>query len=510
MQSQINNRRIARNTVLLFARTVFVLLLTLYTSRVILHALGIEDYGVYQVVGGMISMFSVISASLSAAISRFITIEIGRGDSSRLKEIFATSIVIQFIISAVVLIVAELVGLWFLKNHMQIPDGRESAAIWVMHFSLISFVINLISVPYNACIIAHEHMKTFAYVSVIDAILKLGICFVIRYSPFDRLVTYAALLTIIAISIRLIYTIYCHRHFEESRVRPHFNKLLFREMFGFAGWNFFANSASILNNQGVSMLINVFFGVTFNAARGIASQVESAVTQLVNNFTIAVSPQITKSYAVGDLSGMHILVCRAAKFSFFIIFILALPIICEADMILHIWLKEVPEKSVLFVQLSMFLGMCDCIGKSGWTACLATGNLKKYAIVISSIAIIDFPLTWLCFALGGQIEYTYYIYIIVKVSVLVARMFLLHNMVHLPIKMYITKVFQPILLVMIVSFLPSLLIIHFFDQSYLRLLFSIGVGTVSVALTALFIGMSSLERKTIMDKVFHSLKKIGI
>lgn len=508
MESQINNQRIAKNTVLLYARTLFVLLITLYTSRVILQVLGVDDYGVYQVVGGMVAMFAVISTALSSAISRFITYEIGTGNKERLKKIFATSIVIQIVISLIVLVVAEIIGVWFMNTHMQIPLGRKTAAYWVLHCSLITFVINLLSVPYNACIIAHEHMKTFAYVSIVEVLLKLGICFLIAYSPVDRLVSYAILLTVSALIIRFIYTIYCNRHFDESRVNLIFDKGIFKEMFGFAGWSFFTNTMVIFNNQGVNMLINVFFGVTFNAARGVANQVESAVAQFVNNFTVALNPQITKSYAAGNKQGMHVLVCRGAKFSYYLMLMMVIPLFFEADKILHLWLAEVPSHAVILVQLSLILGLFDSIGRSGFTACMATGKLKKYALVISSIGILEFPLSWLAFKMGGAVEVSYYLYIMVKAAVLVARMFLLQDMVGLPVKMYIKEVFIPIILTTIVSVIPSLLVVIFLPESLARLVASVIIGTGVTGMASLFIGMTTNERGVFVDKAHVIVKKI--
>lgn len=506
--SQINNQRIAKNTILLYGRTLFVMLVSLYTSRVILQVLGVEDYGVYQVVGGMVAMFSVISASLSSAISRFITFEIGKGNKEKLRSVFGTSIFIQIVISFIVLALAEIVGIWFMNTKMQIPEGREIAAIWVLQCTLISFVINLISVPYNACIIAHEHMKAFAYVSIVDVLLRLGICFLITVSPIDRLISYAILTALVSLALRFIYAFYCHRHFEESRVTITFNKDIFKEMFGFAGWSFFNNTMYILNTQGVNMLINVFFGVAFNAARGVAAQVEGAVVQFVNNFTVAVNPQITKSYASGDLESMHRLVCRGAKFSFFIMLLMAVPLICETDTILNIWLEEVPPHAVSLVQLSLILGLLDSIGNSGYTACIATGRIKKYSIVISSIAILEFPLTWLAFSMGGVIEMTYYLYIVVKLIVLIARMFLLQEMVGLKKAIYFKEVWLPIIKVTAISIIPSLLLVHILPNSFLRLVASLVVGVGSVGLTALFIGMTNNERTVVLGKAKEIANKI--
>lgn len=500
-QSSINNKRIVKNTLFLYMRTLFVMVISLYTSRIVLQVLGVEDYGVYQVVGGLVAMFSVISSSLSSAISRFITFEIGTRNIEKLKRIFATSVIIQACISVIVIILVEIIGLWFLHSKMQIPESRMYAAEWVLHCSLLTFCINLLSVPYNACIIAHEHMKAFAYVSIVEVLLKLGIIFLIACSPIDKLIFYAVLLTLAAGAIRLIYMYYCHKNFEESKTKLVFDKKIFKEMFGFSGWSFFNNSAFILNNQGVNMLMNIFFGVTVNAARGIALQVENALMSFVNSFTTAVNPQITKSYAAGDLSAMHKLVCRGSKFSFFMMFILALPILLEAEQILKLWLVDVPDYTVIFVQLSLIMGLCDCMGSAGYTACMATGKIKNYSIIITSIAILEFPLAWLFFVGGFPPFAAYYTYIFVKITVLIARMFLLKRMVRLNIRMYLQCVFLPVIIVSLVASLLPIVAVNIMTPSLLRVIVTTIVSTISVSLTILYIGMTKNERAMIISKL---------
>ena len=503
-----NNKRIAKNTLMLYVRTLFVMVISLYTSRVVLQVLGVEDYGVYQVVGGLVAMFSVISSSLSSAISRFITFEIGRGDMERLKRIFSTSIIIQLCLCVIVALAVEIGGLWFMHTEMQIPAGRLDAAEWVLHCSVLTFCLNLLSIPYNACIIAHEHMKAFAYVSVVEAVLKLGILFLIAYSPIDSLVTYAILLTVVAALIRLAYTVYCHKHFEETKTKLIFDKSIFKEMFGFSGWSFFNNTSFILNNQGVSMLMNVFFGVTVNAARGIAIQVESAVLHFVNNFTTALNPQITKSYANGDLDSMYKLVCRGAKFSFFSMLILSLPIILEANQILSIWLTKVPEHTVIFVQLSMIMGMCDCIGTTGYTACMATGKLKRYSLTLTPLIVLEFPLSWLLFYYGASVESSYYLYILIKLLVLFVRMYLMQRMIGLNCLMYIKGVFFPIVLTTLFSIILPILIIIFMDEDILRFFILLIVSAISVIVSVLFLGMTRIERNLIIQKSSNLFSKI--
>lgn len=496
-----NNRRIAKNTAMLYMRTLLTMFISLYTSRVILEALGIDNYGIYQVVGGTVAMFSIISSSLSGATSRFITFEIGRGNKEKLKKIFSTSLVIQLILAAIIFILAETIGLWFIEFKMQIPPERIDAAIWVLQFSLLTFCINLLSVPYNACIIAHEHMSAFAYIGIFEAVIKLIICYLIIISPIDRLISYAVLTMLFAIVVRIIYTIYCKKHFEESNVKLGFDKTIFKEMLGFSGWNFFNNTSYILNNQGVNMLMNIYFGVAVNAARGIAIQVETAVLQFVNNFTVAINPQITKSYASGDLNSMYKLVCRGAKFSYFSMLFLALPIIIEAEQILSIWLVNIPEHAVAFVQLSLVMGMCDCIGNSGYTACMATGKLKRYSIIITTIACLEFPFAWFVFSAGAPPEYAYYTYIIVKAIVLFVRMYLMESMIGLKCSMYIRNVFLPISLTTIAAIILPIAVYIILESSIVRFFAVVCTSVLTVVFSTLYLGMTSNERNVIIYKI---------
>lgn len=507
MVAQIDNKRIAKNTIMLFIRTLFVMFISLYTSRVILEALGVEDYGIYQVVGGMVMMFSIISSSLSTAISRFITFEIGSGDKERLKKIFSTSITIQIVIALIVTLLVEVIGIWFMDTEMQIPAERMNAARWVLHCSVLTFCINLLSVPYNACIIAHEHMSAFAYISILEAVIKLAICYAIMVSPIDKLIFYAILMLLLAIAIRIIYAVYCHRNFEESRAKNGFDKSIFKEMIGFSGWSFFNNSAFILNNQGINMLMNVYFGVVVNAARGIAVQVENSVLQFVNSFTTAINPQITKSYANGDLQGMHKLVCRGARFSYFMILFIALPIIIEAEQILCMWLVEVPEHAVAFVQLSLIMGMCDCIGNTGYTACIATGKLKTYSLTITSIGCLEFPLAWGFFAMGAAPEYAYITYIAVKTTILFVRMFLLKNMIGLKVNTYIKSVFKPIVITTSTAIIAPIILHFYMEESIMRLIIVVVTSIVSSALAALYLGMNKNERTSIIKGIVRKFFK---
>jgi O-antigen/teichoic acid export membrane protein len=477
------------------------MLVSLFTSRVILDALGVEDYGIYNVVGGVVAMFGVISSALSSSISRFITFELGKGkdNSDRLNKIFSTSVNIQLGISLCVLFIGEIAGLWFLNNKINIPPGRLEAANWVLQCSLFAFCINLISVPYNACIIAHERMKAFAYVSILEALLKLGVCFLIVISPIDKLVSYSTLLVGVSICIRFTYSIYCHRHFEESHYRFVFDKDILKEMTGFAGWNYFTKSAYIFNTQGVNILINLFFGVSVNAARGIASQVDHAVMQLVNSFTTALNPQITKNYAAGNVNEMFTLVCRGAKFSFFLLFVFALPVLIETEYILTIWLKIVPPHAVNFVRLAIIASMVHILGKTGYTAVMATGRIRRYVIWITAVGCLVFPLTWLAFELGAPSESTYIVFIIVYTAVEITRLWLMKEQLNFPVSMFLKEVIAKIIIVAMFSVSFPIMFVYCIESSLLRTILSVIICLISSITSIYLFGLTANERLQITN-----------
>lgn len=502
------NKQIAVNTLILYFRTILIMLVTLYTSRVVLNTLGVEDFGIYNAVGGIVLMFGILSGSLSNAISRYITYGIGKGDKDRLKDIFCTSVSIQLIIAFIILILCEVIGLWFLNYKMNIPSNRLLAANWVFHCSIFTFAINLISVPYNACIIAHEHMNAYAYISIFDAIFKLSIAYLLIISPFDKLIVYSILLFVSALCVRLLYSIYCRHYFDECNYKPIYDKFLFKEMMGFAGWNFFGNSASVLNSQGVNLLINVFFGVVANSARGIASQVDAAVNQFVLTFTTAINPQITKSYAQGDYSRLYYLICKGSKFSFFLLLLFAIPLIFEADSILKIWLINVPNETVIFMRLALIGAMITVLGNSGYTACIATGNIKKYSIIITIISSLNFILTWIAYKSGASVEMTYIIYIIVYVFVQVARLILMKEMFHFPIMMYVQGVIGKILIPIIISPILPLLIHQFFNPSIFRMLIVCISSLIWTPMCICIFGLTKGERTIVLGKCKSIIQKI--
>ena len=508
-QSSDNNIRIAKNTLLLYVRMLFTMAVSLFTSRVILNTLGVEDYGINNVVGGIVTMFSVLSGSLSASISRFITFELGKGNLQRLKTIFSTGVNIQLGMSILVVVVAEAVGIWFLNTKMNIPAERMNAANWVFQCAILTFVLNLLSVPYNAAIIAHEKMSAFAYISVVEVSLKLIIVYMLMISPFDRLETYAVLLLLVGAVIRFIYGYYCKRHFEECTYHFVIDKPVLKEMTGFAGWNFLGNGAYMLNTQGVNILMNLYFGVAANAARGVATQVDAALKQFVNNFTTAVNPQITKSYAQGDLDYMHKLVCRSAKFSAFLMMFFAVPIILETNTILTIWLKTVPDYAVIFLQWIIISSFMDTVlANSLVTSMLATGKIKRYQIIVTTVGCLVFPLSWIAFKLGFEPQVGYILYFIIYTILLFVRLYLLKDMVKLPVMMYIREVLYKLAPVIVVGFaIPGILILTM-DAGWLRLILVCLLSVLVTAASEYFIGLSNKEKDFVAEKIKLVIGKI--
>lgn len=492
-----SNKRIAKNTIVLYIRTAFVLCVSLFTSRVILNSLGVEDFGIYNVVGGIVSMFSVISSALSMSISRFITVTLGQNDKDRLRTIFSTSLNIQIILSLIVLVVAELAGYWFLNEKLNIPSDRLYAANWVYQFTIITFIVNLISIPYNALIIAHEKMSAFAYIGIFEVTMKLIVAYAIYITPADKLITYSLLLVIVSVIIRFSYSIYCGKHFEESHYKFVWDKYLMREMSSFAGWNFITNIIWILNTTGINFLINIYFGVTVNAARGIANQVESAVKKFVTDFTTAMNPQIMKNYAIGDIEAMHILVCRSAKFSFFLIMLFSLPIIMETPYLLNLWLGIVPEHTVAFTRLSLLAASLDFLGNSIYVGCQATGRLKKYVVVTSVIASFVFPITWFGYYIGLSVEACYYVFVVLYCTVLVVKVSLAKQLFNLSPRMFISEVILRILPVFLLSVLVPALFIYQFEECFIRFLVVTITTVINVGILVLILGLTKNERRAI-------------
>lgn len=503
-----NTKRIAKNTLVLYVRMLFLMLVTLYTSRVILDALGVEDYGIYNVVGGFVSMFALISAALTSACSRFLNFELGKGDLERQNVVFSTAVTIQWGLAIVVAVLSEAIGIWYVNNVMVLPADRLTAANWCFQFSVFNFCMNLITVPYNASIIAHEKMKTFAYIGLFQGMSQLGISFLVYFEPFDRLVFYALLLMVLQFSVQYMYQVYCRKHFDECHYRFVLDKPLLIQMFSYSLWHLIGNGAYVLKNHGVNLVLNFFFGPVVNAARGIANQVDGAVNQFVGNFMMAMNPQITQSYAKGDMNYMLNLIYKGSKFSFYLVLLLSLPIIINAHFILGIWLKTVPEYTVIFTQLTLVVMLLSSLSKPLITAQNATGNVRDYQLVVGGINLFNLPLSIICLYQDANPQSVFVVAIIVEIIALMARVYMLPKTIpsFSPIGFF-REVGLKCILIAFAASIPVFFINYFMPENYwtfvISTLFSICISSMAI----LYLGCTYNERTLILSKVKNINKK---
>lgn len=501
-ESSSNNKRIAKNTILLYFRMIFIMIISLFTSRVNLQSLGVENFGIYNVVGGVVAMFSVFSGSLSVSISRFITFELGKENKERLHKVFSTAVSIQILLAIGITILAEILGIWFLNNKMNIPVERLEAANWVMHFSILTFAVSLISVPYNAAIIAHEKMSAFAYVSVFEVIAKLGITYYLFISPFDKLKTFSVLLFLLSIILRFIYGIYCKRNFQECSYKFVLDKQLLKNIGGFAGWTMFGNLSWVGYTYGTNLLLNLFYDPIVNAARGIAVQVENAVKGFVSNFQMALNPQIIKTYASKELEQMHRLVFASARYSFFLLFFLSLPIIIEAEFILTVWLKIVPSHTVIFIRLILCIMMIDALANPLTVAAQATGKIKVYQIVVGSILLLIVPFSFLALKFGGQPEVVFIVHFIMAAIAQLARLIMIRPMIYLSLRKYFTEVILKIAKATFVSVIFPIGVYLALQKNTLHGFLVVCIVCVcSILCSIYYLGLNKDERLFIINKI---------
>lgn len=498
---QIDNNKIAKNTLMLYGRTAFVLFISLLTSRVTLRALGVDNYGINSAVAGVIGMFSIVSGSLSRSISRFITFELGKGNYEKLQRIFSTSLNIQLAIGVLLLLIGETIGVWFLNTQMTIPEGRMTAANWVLQCAMFSFFIGLTQTPYTACIVGHEKMSAFAWFSIVESVFRLIIVYLLYVLPYDKLITLSILGFIVSQCIRSAQRIYCVKSFAECRYSFIFDKTLVKEMTGFAGWSFLTNSVWIFSNQGINILINIFFGVTFNAARGLAVSLEGHIKRFCSDFMTAMNPQITKSYAAGEIDEMNKLICRGTRFAYILMFVLSLPLMFEAYTVLYLWLGMVPDYTVLFFRLATIGSLITLLGQTGVTSVMATGRIKWYTIIISSVTVLVFPLTWLFYKMGAPVEVSYYFFIAIYAIDDVIRLFIMRHLWGFPILMYIKDAILPVIYMTLLSLILPFAFSHYLKNGITSSIVIIFVCFLSSVLAAYMVGLKSAERKMVQKKI---------
>lgn len=509
-EPQSNNKTIAKNTLFLYFRMMFTMVVGLFTSRVILQVLGVEDFGIYQTVGGVVGMLQFVNGALSTGSSRFLTYEMGTGNFDKLKRTFSSVLTAHLLLALIIVIVAETAGLWFVYNKLVIPAERMDAAVFAYHLSILTSVFQITQVPYNASIISHEKMGIYAYVSIAEVILKLAIVYALYIGGWDKLMLYSLLLCLINICIVIFYRIYCTRKFEETRYKPMWDKEIMKGVLSYSGWNIFANTSIALNNQGAVILINMFFAPGVVAARAIANQVNMAANQFIHNFRTAANPQIVKRYAAGDFEGSKSLLLSSTKFSYYLMLILSLPICLVADPFLQLWLGQVPEYSVIFLQLAIVTSLFQVFDTSFYTALYAKGRIRENAMISPTLGFLAFPVSFILFYLGcSPVSLAVVLLFVYAILGLVVKPVLIIKIVDYTWS-DIQKVFYPCFLVSIVSSIVPVSFYFYRDSLFSNIIFQFvgltAISVISVASTVWFIGIDNGMKERLLMAIKNKLK----
>lgn len=507
--SASSNQRLAKNTLLLYMRTVAVMTISIFTSRVILQSLGIDDYGTYNIIGGFVAMFSLLGGTLVTATQRFINMELGKKEYGNTNEVFCIAMGIHIGLALIILIALETFGLWFLNYKMNIPDGRMFAANVVFQCSVLAFLLNIICMPYNAIIIAYERMKAFAYISLYDVTLKLLISYVLFIFLYDRLIIYAVLLLLLAISERSFYSIYCRRNFpEESKFHFVRNKQAYIRQTSFAGYTFLGSFAAIMSNHGVNLVLNLFCGVAVNAARAISMQVLHAVSKFVSDFTVALNPQIVKTYAAGELDKSMELVYRGAKFSYYLMFIFSVPVIFLTPDILKLWLGQFPDHTIIFVRLILIDGLITVLSKTLTTEILATGKIQANAFIIGGLRILILPFSYLVLWMGYDAYMVYYVMIVINGISIFTRLYILNDVTGVKKLGYVKNVLFPVFLVSVFSCTVCYSIWGQLPKTSSYNILYVFISLIICSITIFVLGLSSNERQVMVSGVNRVINKI--
>jgi O-antigen/teichoic acid export membrane protein len=507
----INKVRIAKNTALLYFRMLLIMLITLYITRVLLNVLGKSDYGTYEVIGTIVAMFSFLSSTMATAAQRFFAVELGVENHVKLKQVFSINVLIFIGLAIAILVLAETVGLWYFNTKLNIPYDRFDAAVWVYQFSIFTAMVSIVTIPYLAIITAREHMQAYAYLSIVEVVFKLAIVFVLIYFPIDKLKLYAVLVFLVQILISASYISYSTIKFPECKLKYYWNKTMFNEVFSFAGWSVFGALAMTIRSKGIDLLLNSFFDVIVNAARGIAFRVYTALNQFLHNFFTAIRPQLIKSYSVDpeDKSGeMMKLVFQSSKFCYYLILVLSLPILIETKSVLEIWLKGiVPEYTIIFTRLVIINAIIESLANPFIASIQATGRVKVYQIVTGSIILMNLPVSYLFLRLGFPPQITMYVVIVVTIIAHVTRIFFMNRMLKMNILKYVKHVILPIACVTLLSFIFPMLYYYSFSESFLRIVGVAAVTVVSSAFIIYYVGLTKSERESLKQFILTKIKR---
>ncbi len=501
-----NTKRIAKNTGMLYFRMLVTMLVSLYTSRVILHALGVDDFGVFGVVGGVIVLLSFLTNALSTAMQRFLAFELGKGNKEQLKKIFGVGISVQLMVIVIVLILAETIGLWFVNYKLKIPLDRVYAANWVYQFTIITFIINLLIVPYNAVLIAYEKMTFYAYMSIAESVLRLTMALLLQFMIFDKLIAYAGFISAIVFIIFLLYFFYCRRTFAISRTFALWEPQLFKKLMSFSGWSVLGTFSDVAVVQGINLLLNMFFGVVINAAMAIAYQVNAALNSFVLNFQTAFKPQLIKVYASENKAYLHSLIVQTSKLSFFLLLILVTPVLLNTSIILQWWLVTVPDYAVIFCQLVIISSLIDSIAGPLWITMQATGKIKVYQIVISIVLLSNLVISYMLLKKGFDATAVLWVRIFICVLALFVRLFFVSKLTHFSLRLFFSKVLLRIVLACAIA-LPLPLLAHYYMQGWQALLSTTMLSVICIGLCVYFIVLQSDEREFINKILVKFIKK---
>ena len=503
-----NSTRIAKNTFFLYIRSFFILLISLYTSRVILKVLGVEDYGIYNVVGGVIGMLSFLNSSMASTYQRYFNYEMGKKNEKGISDLFRSSITVQLLYAVIIIIIAETIGLWFLNTQLIISPDRMIAARWVYQISIISFVIIVFQAPFTALIISYEKMNIFAIVSILDAILKLLIVFLLPYLNYDKLIGYATLLISITLLNLVIYVVICKKKFSTCTISLNWDKKNLKSLLSFGGWGMVGSLAYTLKSQGINIILNMFFGPVVNAARGIAYQVLHAVDMFVNNFQTSYRPQLTKSYAEGNLEYMYKLYYSATKISFYMLWCLSLPIIIETPTILSMWLGDnVPEYTITFTRIILLTALVSAYANPTSAIAYATGKIKKFIVWVSSINLLIVPIGYLFLKLGYGPESTMIVSLIMTIIVQIIRLIIIKKIIKFSIINYVKKVILPTLTILILSPIIPFFVQNKINDSFFSCILICGISVLSVIILICLFGLNKEEKKILISKIKSLINK---
>ncbi len=492
-----NKKRIAKNTIVLYIRMIVVLFISLYTSRIVLQALGFDDYGLYNVVGGVVTLFAFLRSSMSSSTQRFLAYEMGSGTADSLRRVFSVCLSTHVLLALVLLLLAETAGLWFLNTHINIPVGREDAANWIYQFTVLSMCMNMVSLPYDADIVSNERMGYFAFLSILDAVLKLIFAFVVVHASSDHLILYGALMMGISAINLFLNWIYCRMKFAEARYRFYWNKEMFLRIFSFSGWTIYGQLAVVGSNQGTNILVNIFHSVAANAAMGVGHQVNTALTGLVSNFQTAFKPQITKSYASGDFEYLTSLTCYASKISFFLLFIVSLPIMLNIDWVLQIWLDKVPAYAGELCTVFIIASLCNAVSAPLWMNIFATGRVKNYQLGLSVAYIVELIAVYILFHIGWSLVLGVAMKAALNFVVIFIRLYYTHQtQPQFSFTNYLYRVIFPVSGAALLTVMASVSVLLFIHTDYTRLFTTPFIIFISLV-AAYFVGLNHKERKSL-------------